>query len=106
MLGSSSKRIGAVRSYPRKSRIIREDDPADHVYEVISGTVCTCKMLGEGRRQISGFYFSGDVFGLEYVKKHNVAAQTITKPKVRVIQKQALTTLASTNVKLRINSWR
>jgi CRP/FNR family transcriptional regulator, nitrogen fixation regulation protein len=97
MLGSSIKRMGVVRSYSRKSEIVREDDPAEHVYEVVSGTVCTCKMLREGRRQISGFYFSGDVFGLEYVKKHNVAAQTITKAKVRVIQKQALTTLASTN---------
>ena len=38
MLGSSSQRIGVVRSYPRKSQIIREDDPADHVYEVVSGT--------------------------------------------------------------------
>jgi CRP/FNR family transcriptional regulator, nitrogen fixation regulation protein len=71
--------MGVVRSYSRKSEIVREDDPAEHVYEVVSGTVCTCKMLREGRRQISGFYFSGDVFGLEYVKKHNVAAQTITK---------------------------
>jgi CRP/FNR family nitrogen fixation transcriptional regulator len=95
MLGSSSQRIGVVRSYPRKSQIIREDDPADHVYEVVSGSVCTCKMLRDGRRQISGFYFSGDLFGLENAKKHNVAAQTITKAKVRVIQKQALTTLAS-----------
>jgi CRP/FNR family transcriptional regulator, nitrogen fixation regulation protein len=106
MLGSSSKRMGVVRSYPRKSEIVREDDPAEHVYEVVSGTVCTCKMLREGRRQISGFYFSGDVFGLEYVKKHNVAAQTITKAKVRVIQKQALATLASTNREVGVHSWR
>src|SRR5262249_43923615 len=97
MLGSSSQRIGVVRSYPRKSQIIHEDDPADHVYEVVSGTVCACKMLRDGRRQISGFYFSGDVFGLENAKKQNVAVQTITKAKVRVIQKQALTTLASTD---------
>ena len=40
MLGSSSQCIGVVRSYPRKSQIIHEDDPADHVYEVVSGTIC------------------------------------------------------------------
>ena len=40
---------GIVRSYPRKGQIIREDDSADHVYEVVSGTVCTCKMLRGGR---------------------------------------------------------
>ena len=100
MFGSSSQRIGVVRSYSRKSHIIHEDDPADHVYEVVSGTVCTCKMLREGRRQIAGFYFPGDVFGLENAKKHNVAAQAITKAEVRVIQKQALTALASANLEV------
>jgi hypothetical protein len=45
MFGSFSQRIGVVRSYVRKREIIREDDPATRVYEVISGTVCTAKML-------------------------------------------------------------
>jgi CRP/FNR family transcriptional regulator, nitrogen fixation regulation protein len=88
---------GFVRSYARKSEIVGEDDPANCVYEVVSGTVCTCKMLKEGRRQISGFYFSGDVFGLENTKTHNVAAQAITDVMVRVIKKQALTALTSSN---------
>ena len=96
MLGSS-RRIGVVRSYPRKSEIVREDDPADHVYEVVSGAVCTCKMLREGRRQIAGFYFAGDIFGLESTEKHKVTAQAITNARVRIIKKQALTALASSN---------
>jgi CRP/FNR family transcriptional regulator, nitrogen fixation regulation protein len=77
MLGSS-RRIGVVRSYLRKSQIIHEDDPADHVYEVVSGTVCTCKMLREGRRQIAGFYFA----------------------KVRIFKKRPLTALASSNLEV------
>ncbi len=66
------RRAGIIRSYARKNEIVREDDPANHVYEVVSGTVCTCKMLREGRRQIFGFYFPGDVFVLENAKKHSV----------------------------------
>jgi CRP/FNR family transcriptional regulator, nitrogen fixation regulation protein len=100
MLGSSSQRIGVVRSYPRESQIIREDDPADHVYEVVSGTVCVCKMLREGRRQIAGFYFAGDAFGLESAKKHSVAVETITNAKVRIFKKRALTALASSNLEV------
>jgi len=99
MLGSS-RRIGVVRSYPRKSHIIHEDDPADRVYEVVSGTVCTFKMLGEGRRQIAGFYFAGNIFGLESVKQHNVAAQAITNAKVRIFKKRALTALATSNLEV------
>jgi CRP/FNR family nitrogen fixation transcriptional regulator len=100
MLGSSGRRIGVVRSYSRKSQIIREDDPADHVYEVVSGTVCTSKILREGRRQIAGFYFVGDIFGLESAKKHSVAAEAITNAKVRVFKKRALTALASSNLEV------
>ena len=89
--------IGVVRSYARKREIIGEDNPASHVYEVISGTVCTCKMLREGRRQIAGFYFAGDMFGLESAKNYSVAAEAITNPEVRIIKKPALTALASSN---------
>jgi CRP/FNR family transcriptional regulator, nitrogen fixation regulation protein len=89
---------GVVRSYVFKSQIIHEDDPADHVYEVISGLVCTYRMLREGRRQVGGFYFSGDIFGLEAAEKHILAAEAITNVKVRIAKKQALNALISRNV--------
>jgi len=94
------QKIGVVKSYPRKSQIIREDDPADRVYEVVSGTVCTCKMLRGGRRQIAGFYFAGDIFGLESTNKQTVAAEAITKAKVRIFKKRTFTGLASSNVEV------
>jgi CRP/FNR family transcriptional regulator, nitrogen fixation regulation protein len=100
MLGSSSERIGVVRSYPGKSQIIREDDPADHVYEVVSGTVCTCKMLRGGRRQIAEFYFAGDIVGLESAEKRSVAVEAITNAKVRIFKKRALAALASSNLEV------
>jgi CRP-like cAMP-binding protein len=78
------------RSYAPKREIVSEDDLANRVYEVVSGTVCTYKMLREGRRQISGFYFAGDVFGLESVQKRTVAARAITKAEVRVIKKTSV----------------
>jgi CRP/FNR family transcriptional regulator, nitrogen fixation regulation protein len=96
----SIQRVGIVRSYARKSEIVREGDPADHVYEVVSGTVCTCKMLREGRRQITGFYLSGELVGLESTSNHAVGAQTITDTKVRIIEKRALNALASSDKKI------
>jgi len=87
--------LGITRPYRRRSEIIREDDAANRVYEVISGTVCTCKMLRDGRRQIAGFYFSGDLFGLEAARTHALSAQAITDAEVRTIKKQALNALAS-----------
>ena len=55
MLYLSTKHVGVVRSYRRGNEIFREDDPADRVYEVIKGTVCTNRTLRDGRRQIAGF---------------------------------------------------
>jgi CRP/FNR family transcriptional regulator, nitrogen fixation regulation protein len=57
-------------------------------------------MLREGRRQIAGFYFVGDVFGLEGVKQRSVAAQAITNARVRIFNKRALTALASSNLEV------
>jgi CRP/FNR family nitrogen fixation transcriptional regulator len=100
MFGSYSERIGVVRSYARKREIVREDDPATRVYEIISGTVCTTKMLRDGRRQVGGFYFSGDVFGLEAAVKHSLAAQAITDVRVRIVKKQTLSALALSDCKV------
>jgi CRP/FNR family nitrogen fixation transcriptional regulator len=99
-ISRSVRRIGLVRSYARKSEIVREGDPANHVYEVVSGTVCTCKVLREGHRQIAGFYFAGDIFGLESEKKRSVSAEAIANTKVRIFKKQALIALASFNLEV------
>src|SRR5215469_15363159 len=100
MFGSFSQRIGVVRSYARKREIIREDDPATRLYQFISGTVCTTKMLRDGRRQVGGFYFSGDVFGLEAAVKHTLAPQAITDVKVRIVKKQTLSALVLSDCKV------
>jgi CRP/FNR family transcriptional regulator, anaerobic regulatory protein len=44
--------------------LIREGDPAGHVFNITSGSVRVYKLLADGRRQIIGFLFSGDFLGL------------------------------------------
>ncbi len=94
----ASHRIRSLLS--RNAEIVREDDPANHVYQIISGAVCTYRTLREGRRQIAGFYFAGDVFGLEAVETHRLTAQAITTVAVRLVKKQALNALMSSNHEL------
>jgi Cyclic nucleotide-binding domain len=79
MVSTSIRHVGIVRSYARGSEIVHEYEPANCAYEVLSGTVCTSKTLREGGPQVTGFYFPGDVFGLESAKKHSVAAQAIQR---------------------------
>jgi CRP/FNR family transcriptional regulator, nitrogen fixation regulation protein len=87
--------VGGITYYPRRVQIVHEDEAADRLYKVISGTVCTYKVLSDGRRQIGGFYLPGDIFGLESAEGHTLAAETITNAKVLVIRKSVLTALAS-----------
>jgi CRP/FNR family transcriptional regulator, nitrogen fixation regulation protein len=89
--------IGGVAYYPRHVQIVHEDEATDRLYKVISGTVCTYKVLSDGRRQIGGFYLPGDLFGLECGEGHTLAAETITNAKILVIRKSVLTALASRN---------
>jgi CRP/FNR family transcriptional regulator, nitrogen fixation regulation protein len=89
--------IGGVAYYPRHVQIVHEDEATDRLYKVISGTVCTYKVLSDGRRQIGGFYLPGDLFGLECAEGHTLAAETITNAKILVIRKSVLTALASRN---------
>lgn len=44
--------------------MIREGDPARHVFNITSGSVRVYKLLADGRRQITGFLFTGDFLGL------------------------------------------
>jgi CRP/FNR family transcriptional regulator, nitrogen fixation regulation protein len=92
--------IGGVKSYAFKSEIIHEEDAADGIYEVISGAVCTYRMLNEGRRQIAGFYFSGDIFGLEAAEKPTLAAEAITNSNLRIAKKQVLNALIFCDAKI------
>ena len=52
-LAQSMQMMGAVMSFPRNSEIFGENEPADYVYRVISGSVRTYKILSDGRRQIT-----------------------------------------------------
>ncbi len=51
--------------YDKGSAIYHAGDPARHWYEVASGTVRTCRFLADGHRQLTGFFYPGDVFGVD-----------------------------------------
>lgn len=75
------KRLATVRCHatlPASSTIFREGDAVDHVYSISNGTVKLYKLLSDGRRQIIGFLFSGDIFGLGTHDGYCYTAETIT----------------------------
>jgi CRP/FNR family transcriptional regulator, nitrogen fixation regulation protein len=86
--------MGAPMSFSRNTEIYGENEPADYLYKVVSGCVRTYKIFDDGRRQIGGFYFPGDMFGLEHGDSHQFSAEAIDNCVVVVVKRSALVALA------------
>lgn len=87
--------MGAPMPFSRNAEIYGENEPAEYLYKVLSGTVRTYKVLNDGRRQIGFFYLPGDVFGLEVGDKHSFSAEAIADCKVLVIKRSSVIALAA-----------
>ena len=74
-------------SYARNEEIFGEGEPADYVYQVVSGAARTYKVLSDGRRQIGAFYLPGGVFGLGVGDLHHCSAEAISKSMILVINR-------------------
>jgi CRP-like cAMP-binding protein len=94
-LSGALEMMGAPMSYPRNAEIYGENEPAEYLYKIVSGTVRTSKILNDGRRQVGEFYLPGDMFGLEVGGEHTFSAEAISDVKVIVIKRSAVEALAA-----------
>jgi CRP/FNR family transcriptional regulator, nitrogen fixation regulation protein len=95
MRGGAIELMGACMSFARNSEIYGENEPADYLYKIVSGTVRTYKVLLDGRRQIGAFHLPGDIFGFETGNEHTFSAEAITDCKITVIKRSAVMALAA-----------
>jgi CRP/FNR family transcriptional regulator, nitrogen fixation regulation protein len=95
MRGGAIELMGACMSFARNSEIYGENEPADYLYKIVSGTVRTYKVLLDGRRQIGAFHLPGDIFGFETGNEHTLSAEAITDCKITVIKRSAVMALAA-----------
>jgi CRP-like cAMP-binding protein len=102
---ASIELMGAPMPFGRNTEIYGENEPAEYVYKVLSGTVRTYKVLNDGRRQIGAFYLPGDVFGLEIGEEHSFSAEAITECKILVVKRSALVSLAQRDTEVARQLW-
>lgn len=91
----SSELTGATMPFTRNSEIYGEREPAEFLYQVVSGAVRTYKVLADGRRQIASFYLPGDLFGIEVGNSHAFSAEAIVNSKILVIKRSRVAELAT-----------
>ncbi len=82
--------MGAPMRFARNIEIYGEDEPAEYLYQVITGAVRTYRTLDDGRRQIGAFYLPGDIFGVEAGDVHLSSAEAICDAHILVIKRSAV----------------
>src|SRR5450631_4100467 len=102
---SSIEMMGAAMPFGRNAEIYGENEPAEYLYKVITGTVRTYKVLNDGRRQIGAFYLAGDIFGLEVDSEHTFSAEAIVDCKILVIKRSTVINLASRETDVARQLW-
>ncbi|HUN99761.1 MAG TPA: helix-turn-helix domain-containing protein [Bradyrhizobium sp.] len=97
--------MGAPMRFSRNAEIYGEDEPAEYLYQVVSGAVRTYKVLEDGRRQICAFYLPGDIFGFEAGDSHMASAEAIGETHVLVVKRIAIMSRADHEKDLARQLW-
>jgi CRP/FNR family nitrogen fixation transcriptional regulator len=91
--------------FARNIEIYGENEPAEYLYQVISGAVRTYRMLDDGRRQISAFYLPGDIFGVEAGDEHLSSAEAVCDSQILVAKRSAVMARAEQQKDLARQLW-
>ncbi len=101
----SAELVGVPMSFAKEAEIYGENEPAEYVYKVLTGTVRVCKVLQDGRRQIEAFYFAGDVFGLEFGNEHTSSAEAVSSATVAIVKRSTLLANAARDTDVSSQLW-
>ena len=104
-LAGSMELMGTRISYPRNVEIFGQDEPAEYLYKVVSGSVRNCKILDDGRRQVTGFHMAGEVFGLESDEEHHFSSEAVNDAVVLVVKRSAIIALAARDADIARQLW-
>src|SRR5215471_5091799 len=91
---------GALKRVEAKEFVFAEGDAASHVYRVETGAVALFKVLADGRRQIVGFAYPGDLIGLGAEGEHIMNAQAIKPTRLRCLPILSLNQIARQDPRL------
>jgi CRP/FNR family transcriptional regulator, nitrogen fixation regulation protein len=73
------QKFGANLHFVRNETIFSQDDPAEHVYRIVSGTVRICRYMPDGRRYIVNFLLPGDLMGFVKSPGLPVSAEAVNE---------------------------
>ncbi len=97
---SRERVISSDFRYRRGAEIFGESEPAEYIYQLVTGAVRSYKLLSDGRRQIGAFHLPGDMFGLENGGTHRFTVEAIVDTTVRLLRRRAVQGVATGDASL------
>jgi len=92
---------GARLQFARNEPIFNQDDPAEQVYRIVSGTVRLCRYMPDGRRYIVDFLLPGDLMGFVESPDLPVCAEAVTDVNLVCFPRASFDRLAEQNADVR-----
>jgi CRP/FNR family transcriptional regulator len=83
-----------LRKIEAKQNVFAEGDRSTHIYRVESGAISLHRIMPDGRRQILGFAYPGDVIGLGASELHRFNAQAIKPTQLRCLRRSLIDSVA------------
>jgi CRP-like cAMP-binding protein len=80
----------SLRRIEEKEFLFAEGDAISHVYRIETGAIALYKVLADGRRQVMGFAYPGDIIGLGVEGEHDMNAQAVKPTRVRCLPMASL----------------
>jgi CRP/FNR family transcriptional regulator len=71
-------RMARPLTFHARDTLFEQDEPADSVFNITSGSARLYKLLPDGRRQIVGFALPGDFLGLAMEERNGFSADALT----------------------------
>jgi CRP-like cAMP-binding protein len=92
---------GARQHFTRNETIFNQDDPAEQVYRIVSGTVRLCRYMPDGRRYIVDFLLPGDLMGFVESPDLPASAEAVTEVTLVAFPRVCFDRLAEENAAVR-----
>jgi CRP/FNR family transcriptional regulator, nitrogen fixation regulation protein len=93
--------FGARQQYERNETIFNQDDTAEYVYRILSGTVRLCRYMPDGRRYIVDFLMPGDLMGFVESPDQPVSAEAVTEVTLIAYPRSCFDRMAQENAAVR-----
>src|SRR5687768_15904344 len=82
IIGAGLDRLGTVTMLERGRMLFQEQDPAEHVFKVLSGALRAVRLLPDGRRYITEFLLPGDYVGLAETGTYSQTIEAVADTKL------------------------